>query len=59
MKRSITERGGTVTMPESEPADFMVAGRAAPERLAIAQKGFMATITPAKLKKSWTTAQPC
>lgn len=51
MKRPVTERGGTVTMPDDAQADFLVTERATPGRLAIARKGFMATITPAKLTK--------
>ena len=51
MKQPITERGGTVTIPESEPADFLAAERATSERLAIARKSFMAVITPARPEK--------
>ena len=51
MKQPVTERGGTVTMPDDAQADFLAAERATSGRLAIARKGFMATITPAMLTK--------
>jgi len=47
----ITERGGTIIWQGDEPADFLVTKRATPKRRAIAEKGHMATITPAKLAK--------
>ena len=50
-EQSITERGGTIKWPGDGPADFLVTKRATPKRRAIAEKGHMATITPAKLAK--------
>lgn len=47
----ITERGGTIIGPGDGPADFLVTKRATHKRRAIAEKGHMATITPAKLAK--------
>ena len=50
-EKSITERGGTIIRPGDGPADFLVTKRATPKRRAIAEKGHMAIITPAKLAK--------
>ena len=50
-EKPITERGGTIIWPGDGPADFLVTKRATPKRRAIAEKGHMATITPAKLAK--------
>lgn len=51
LEQIITSRGGTIKWPGDGPADFLVTKRATPKRRAIAEKGHMATITPAKLAK--------